>query len=74
MTSITIMDQTPYTKPVSVVWNDLCNHDGAEYIELEVAKATYDRSEGRLTYDDTEYLDTLVCPCGMQQDAFGEWL
>lgn len=67
MQAITIRDLTPYAEAISVVYEDECDHAGAEIEMLEYSKPSFWQDAGIYVNDDSEELPTLVCKCGYEE-------
>lgn len=64
---ITIQSGKTYTKPISVIFEDECNHAGAEVEMLEYSKSSFWADAGIYVNDDSEELSTLICKCGFEE-------
>lgn len=64
---IPIRDLTPYTEPISIIFEDECDHAGAMVEMLEYSKASWWADAHCYVNDDSEELPTLVCKCGFEE-------
>lgn len=64
---ITIQSPVTYPEPVSIIFNDECDHAGATVEMVEYSKDSWWEDAHCYVNDDSEELPTLVCKCGFEE-------
>lgn len=67
MQAITVKMPYDYGQDISVMFEDECNHAGAEIEMVSYEKSSWWADAHCYVNDDSEDLPTLVCKCGYEE-------